>query len=77
MQRRWGKWATAIREYSKGVKLWLDTYNVTQEVSQSCDKETMKINGPYALANFKGSCTPYTSRRNPPREAKKQIYDRQ
>ena len=52
MQRRWGKWDAKIRDSSKGVRLWLHTYNVTEEVAQYYDKESMKNNGLYALTNF-------------------------
>lgn len=76
-QRRWGKWAAEIRDPSKGVRLWLGTYNTAEEAAQAYDKAAMKINGPSAPTNFSGSCTSYTSQRNPPRAAKKQIYDTQ
>ena len=52
MQRRWGKWDIEIRDSSKGLRLWLGTYNVTKGVAQYYDKETMKINGPSALTSF-------------------------
>ena len=52
MQRTCGKWPLERIYSSKRVRMWLGTYNVTEEVSQYYDKETMKMNGPYSLTNF-------------------------
>nr|XP_009607861.1 ethylene-responsive transcription factor 1-like [Nicotiana tomentosiformis] len=52
-RRPWGTFATEIRDpIRKGARLWLGTYETSEDVALAYDRSTYKLRGARALLNF-------------------------
>lgn len=51
-RRRQGKWAAEIRDPTKGIRLWLGTYDSAEEAKKAYDVAAKKIRGPQTSTQF-------------------------
>ncbi|XP_051186657.1 ethylene-responsive transcription factor ERF073-like [Lolium perenne] len=51
-QRAWGRWSAEIRDPTKGVRVWIGTFDTAADAAHAYDAEALRIHGTKARTNF-------------------------
>uniref|UniRef100_A0ACD5XUP0 Uncharacterized protein n=1 Tax=Avena sativa TaxID=4498 RepID=A0ACD5XUP0_AVESA len=54
-QRAWGRWSAEIRDSTKGVRVWIGTFDTAAAAARAYDAEALRIHGAKARTNFPSS----------------------
>ncbi|XP_022138920.1 dehydration-responsive element-binding protein 2D-like [Momordica charantia] len=65
-QRTWGKWVAEIREPNRGARLWLGTFDTSQEAAVAYDAAAKKLYGSEAKLNLPQISAAQPVATNPP-----------
>ncbi|KAK9750328.1 hypothetical protein RND81_02G187900 [Saponaria officinalis] len=60
-QRKWGKWAAEIRHPTRGIRIWLGTYNTAEEASEAYELKKMEFEALVTEKSQNASCSAFRS----------------